>query len=65
MRRIFWRDSGRGIGGIILKTLRQTVVVFLIFLIGTLALVHVDRQCAMMDGDTGQVMEKLENFIEK
>lgn len=52
-----------------MKTLRQAMVVFLIFLTGTVALVHVDRQCAMMDADThtslGSVLEKLENFIEK
>lgn len=69
MRQIFWGNSGRGIGRVTLKILRQTVVVFLIFLTGTLALVHVDRQCAIMDANTqtalGTVMEKLENFIEK
>ena len=69
MRQIFWGNSGRGIGRVTLKILRQTVVVFLIFLTGTLALDHVDRQCAIMDANTqtalGTVMEKLENFIEK
>lgn len=33
-----------------MKTFRKSIVVFLLFFIGTASLVHVDRQCAQMTG---------------
>lgn len=33
-----------------MKTFGKSVVIFLLFMIGTAAIVHVDRQCAQMAG---------------
>ena len=69
MRRNLRRNSGRCTGGISLKTFRNAVVLFLLFMVGTMAVVHVDRQCAMMERNTESfaetLTEKLENYIEK
>lgn len=52
-----------------LKTFRNAVILFLLFMTGTMAVVHVDRQCAMMDRNMDSfaesLTEKLENYIEK
>lgn len=52
-----------------MKTFRKSIVIFLLFMIGTMSAVHVDRQCAAIEGsvDSGlsRALEKLENFIEK
>ena len=53
----------------ILKTFRNAVILFMLFMVGTMAVVHVDRQCAMMERNTDSfaesLTEKLENYIEK
>ncbi len=48
-----------------MKTFGRTVAVFLMFLVGTVSLIHVDRQCQMMNAGDGGFLEKVENFIEK
>lgn len=48
-----------------MKTFRKSIVLFIVFLLGTVSLVHVDRQCAQIDGSHVPVMERLENFIDK
>ncbi len=47
-----------------MKTFRRSVVVFLIFFLGTVCAIHVDRQCQQMNGGDGGFIEKMENFIE-
>ncbi|MCI9640329.1 MAG: hypothetical protein HFE72_09465 [Emergencia sp.] len=52
-----------------MKTFRNAVILFMLFMVGTMAVVHVDRQCAMMERNTDSfaesLTEKLENCIEK
>lgn len=48
-----------------MKTLAKCVVIALIFFLGTTAMVHVERQNAYMNGQQGQIIETLENIIEK
>lgn len=48
-----------------MKTFLKSIAVFIIFLLGTASLAHVDRQCAQMDASHIPVMERLENFIDK
>lgn len=47
-----------------MKTFARSAAVFLIFLVGTVSVIHVDRQCRQMDGGGGCFIEKVENFIE-
>lgn len=48
-----------------MKTLMKSLVIALIFFVGTTALIHVDRQAAYMNRQDGQIIESLENIIEK
>lgn len=52
-----------------MKTFRNALILFLLFMTGTMAAVHIDRQCAMMEGHAvsfaESLAEKLENIIEK
>lgn len=47
-----------------MKTLMKSLVVFLLFFMGTTAMVHVDRQCAHMYGKTDEIMASIENTVE-
>ncbi len=47
-----------------MKTFGRSVLIFLIFLVGTASLIHVDRQCQQMNAGDGGFIEKMENFIE-
>ena len=47
-----------------MKTFARSIAVFLIFLAGTVSVIHVDRQCQMMNAGDGGFLEKVENFIE-
>ena len=61
------QNSGKSAEGelISLKTFGKSIVLFLVFLLGTASLVHVDRQCAQIDASHVPVIERLENFIDK
>ena len=48
-----------------MKTLAKSIVIALIFFAGTTALIHVDRQTAQMSRQNGQIIESIENTIEK
>lgn len=48
-----------------MKTLAKCMVITLIFFAGTTALIHVDRQNAQMHRQSGQIIESIENTIEK
>jgi len=52
-----------------MKTLCKSIVIFLLFFIGTTAVVHVDRQCAHMNRQSAVMTEAVEdaaeNIIEK
>lgn len=48
-----------------MKTFGKTVAIFLIFFIGTLSLIHADRQCGQMTGNYGGLEETIEKGIEK
>ncbi len=48
-----------------MKLFRKSVVIFLVFMLGTMALIHVDRQCAQMEKTTADIAEEVENIIEK
>lgn len=48
-----------------MKLFRKSVVVFLVFMLGTMALIHVDRQCARMEGAEAALAERAEKLIEK
>ena len=47
-----------------MKTFGRSVAIFLIFLVGTLSVIHVDRQCQEMNAGDGGFIEKVENLIE-
>ena len=47
-----------------MHTMIKMLCVFLIFFMGTTALVHVDRQCSHMVGQDAQIMETIENTVE-
>ena len=44
-----------------MKLFRKSVVIFLVFMLGTMALIHVDRQCAQMEKTTADIAEEVEN----
>lgn len=48
-----------------MKTLAKCILISLIFFVGTTALIHVDRQNAQMHRQSGQIIESIENIIEK
>ena len=48
-----------------MKTLAKSMIIALIFFVGTTALIHVDRQNAQMYRQKAQIMETIENTIEK
>lgn len=48
-----------------MKTFGKSIIVFLIFFVGTLSVIHVDRQGARMSGTGALFTETIENFIEK
>lgn len=48
-----------------MKTLVKSVIIALIFFLGTTAVIHVDRQNAQMYRQKAQFMETIENTIEK
>lgn len=48
-----------------MKTLAKSVIIALIFFLGTTAVIHVDRQNAQMYRQKAQIMETIENTIEK
>ena len=48
-----------------MKTFAKSMIIFLLFMIGTMAFAHVDRQCAAIEGKRGCLMDKLQNFVEK
>lgn len=41
-----------------MRTFKKSIVIFLLFMIGTCAAVHVDRQCGAMTGSGRTVIEK-------
>ena len=45
----------------ILKTFRNAVILFMLFMVGTMAVVHVDRQCAMME----EILILLQKVLQK
>lgn len=47
-----------------MKTLGQCMAVALIFFVGTLSVIHVDRQAAYMNGETPQLMKTVKNAAE-
>ena len=47
-----------------MKTLKQALLVFALFFFGTTAVVHIDRQCALMNGEDAVITEALENTAE-
>ena len=47
-----------------MKNFGRSVLIFLIFLVGTVSAIHVDRQCQQISAGDGGFMEKVENFIE-
>lgn len=48
-----------------MKTFMQCIAIALIFFVGTTALIHVDRQSGQMHRQNVQIIESLENIIEK
>ena len=48
-----------------MKTLVKSVIIALIFYLGTTAVIHVDRQNAQMYRQKAQFKETIENTIEK
>lgn len=47
-----------------MKPIVRFFVIFVLFFMGTTAMIHVDRQCAHMNGENGEIMEKVENTVE-
>ena len=47
-----------------MHTLIRMLCVFLFFFVGTVAVVHVDRQCSHMVRQDAQIMETIENTVE-
>ena len=43
----------------------KAAVVFLVFMLGTMAFIHVDRQCAYLTGKAAPAAGAVENIIEK
>ena len=52
-------------GGGDVKTLAKSLIIAVIFFVGTLSVIHVDRQTALMNRETPQIMKTMENTIEK
>ena len=52
-------------GGEDVKTLAKSLIIAVIFFVGTLSVIHVDRQTALMNRETPQIMKTMENTIEK
>ena len=48
-----------------MRTLAKSIIIALIFFVGTTALIHVDRQAAQMNRQNEQIIEILENTVEK
>lgn len=48
-----------------MKTFGKSLIVFLIFMLGALFFVHVDRQGAILAAHEPTAIQKIENFIEK
>ena len=47
-----------------MKTLMKSLVIFLLFFMGTTAVVHVDRWCAQMNGDEAKItIEKYASLL--
>lgn len=46
-----------------MKTFLKSTAVFLIFLAGTLSVIHVDRQCQEMEGGGVTIMEEIETAV--
>lgn len=46
-----------------MKTFGRSVAIFLIFLAGTLSVIHVDRQCQEMEGGGVTIMEEIETAV--
>jgi len=47
-----------------MRTWMNFIIIFLLFFMGTTAIIHVDRQCAHMDGKTAGIIENVENTVE-
>lgn len=47
-----------------MKTFFQSVAIAFIFFVGTLSVIHVDRQAAYMNGEPSQLMRTVENAVE-
>lgn len=48
-----------------MKTWIKSLVIFLVFFMGSTAVIHVDRQCAHMYGESVEIISSVENTIEK
>lgn len=48
-----------------MRTFRHAVIIFLIFFIGTIALIHADRQCSVTAGESGAIEESVEDLLLK
>lgn len=48
-----------------MKTLGKYLVITLIFFVGTLSVIHVDRQSSIMNRRTPEIMQTVKNTIEK
>ena len=47
-----------------MKTLGKYLVITLIFFMGTLSVIHVDRQSSIMNRRTPEIMRTVENTVE-
>lgn len=48
-----------------MKTFGKSIIIFTVFAAGTMSLIHVDRQCAIINGSSASIMSSIENIIEK
>ncbi|MGN0659143.1 MAG: hypothetical protein ACI4LA_06015 [Emergencia sp.] len=47
-----------------MKTFKKSAVIFLLFLLGTLSVIHVDRQCQAAAANGMSIIGNMEKFIE-
>lgn len=42
-----------------MKTFRKSIVIFFLFMLGTMAVMHVDRQCRALEGGGTTIAEQI------
>lgn len=48
-----------------MKTFRKSLVLLAVFFIGTASLIHVDRQCAQINGGGSTILTVVEKLFDK